>query len=176
MLFSSFGKFFGKVRLPSGCRVVHSCDTEHAGIPFSGLAFSVLWLVPPPEWEYCILSPSFSVHGLHAGACTAPDQGVQNLLQKRMISCVKLLAWLCAAFLLCHFFHQVRTSLSPWVLICPRTHVLHTSPSAEAEGCEPGIAASPALCVGMGDRLILWHCTASSVLDACPGQDGKPLK
>lgn len=89
VLFSSFRDVFQGVfwegQLPSRSRVVHSRDTEHADILLSGLAFSVLWLVPPPEWEYCILSPSFSTHGLHAGTCAAPDQGVQNLSQKRMI-------------------------------------------------------------------------------------------
>lgn len=45
------------VTVASGSREVHSSDTDHAGIPLSGLAFSVLWHVPPAEWEYCILSP-----------------------------------------------------------------------------------------------------------------------
>lgn len=48
-----------KVSVPSGTEEVHGSDMECAGIRVSGLAFSALWLVPSPKWEYCIFLHHF---------------------------------------------------------------------------------------------------------------------
>lgn len=106
------GSFLRRSLYPVEAERSTALTPEHAGIPSSGSAFSVLWLVPPAEWECCILSVFFC-----PGACVAP-MTTKSVAEKNDCLSEALGLALCSPCPL-SLFQPVRASLSPVGAHCP---------------------------------------------------------